>query len=429
MSYLQNSEIKKIVASELNHTLILNQQLSLNDTSSLNVEMLNSAGEANKPLPSFTETDTTKLHLYINLFENNPVDFFANLENSPADTTLLHRAKSIFILEAWLFKSDKINCFHEILNIIINASENPGMGIPYGSIFQYGDATQNYQLSLTPKGFTEMLKSATNLLFNPRNELAMVEMRAAPVYFADNYFQPKTYNQSKIYVSTSKQISSFSYMNQIELIRLGEAVYEEIKIKAKKAEKYPDDLTNVIKNTNNYSSSDYVFLRQEARDVVRDKSYLLKLTTQVDPKIIEFQSPKLLFTHFLPGNFHYLFLEKDTLAKFSISKNVVSTRININSDRISNGYDSTAIFSFNSGSKNVQISHAYVVTGKIGLYTFQIKCSDFHNSIKEIYLDEKLVCIAQGKFTLEKFVIFNASLSTELLIQLFIIGFNPFFET
>ena len=429
MLYLQNSEIKKTVASDLNHTLLQNQQLSLFDTSSLNVEMLNSAGEANKPLPGFTETDTTKLHLYINLFENNPLDFFTNLENSPPDATLFHRAKSIFTLEVWLFKSDKQNYFHEILNIIINASENPGMGIPYGSIFQYGDATQNYQLSLTPKGFTEMLKLATNLLFNPRNELAMVEMKAAPVYFADNYFQPKTFSQPKIYVTTSKQVSSFSYLNQNELIRLDEVVYEEIKIKGKKAEKYPEELTAAIKNTNNYSYSDYVFLLQEARDVIRNKNYRLKLTTQLDPKMAEFQSSKLLFTHFLPGNFHYLFFEKDTLAIFSISRNIVSNRININYDRISNGYDSTGIFSFNSGSKNVQISHAYIVTGKIGQNKFQVRCSDFHNTIKEIYLNEKLICIAQGKFSPEKFVIFDASLSAELLIQLFIIGFNTFFET
>ena len=256
-----------------------------------------------------------------------------------------------------------------------------------------------------------------------------VEMKAAPVYFADNYFQPKTFSQPKIYVTTSKQVSSFSYLNQNELIRLDEVVYEEIKIKGKKAEKYPEELTAAIKNTNNYSYSDYVFLLQEARDVIRNKNYRLKLTTQLDPKMAEFQSSKLLFTHFLPGNFHYLFFEKDTLAIFSISRNIVSNRININYDRISNGYDSTGIFSFNSGSKNVQISHAYIVTGKIGQNKFQVRCSDFHNTIKEIYLNEKLICIAQGKFSPEKFVIFDASLSAELLIQLFIIGFNTFFET
>ena len=50
------------------------------------------------------------------------------------------------------------------------------------------------------------------------------------------------------------------------------------------------------------------------------------------------------------------------------------------------------------------------------------------NTIKEIFLDKKLVCIAQGKFSIEKFVVFDASLSTELLNQLFMIGFNRFFE-
>ena len=429
MLYLQNSDIKKTVASYLNHTLVQYQQIPLNDTSSVTVELLNNINAANAAVPGFTEMDTTKLHLYLNFFENNPADFFANLENRPEDTTLLEKTKSIFSFEAWIFRADKKVYFHEILHVIIDASESPGMGIPYGSVFQYGDATQNNTLSLTAKGFTEMLKSAFNLLFNPRNELSTVQMKAAPVYFADNYFQQKTSNQSKIYVSTSKEFSSFLYREQNELLRLGESKYEEIKIKGKKAEKYREDLTAAIKNTDNFSNSDYVFLHQEARDVVRDKNYLLQLTVQIDPLKVKSQYPKLIFTHFLPDNFHYLFFEKDTLAKFSISKNIVNSKIIINADRISNGYDSTSIFSFNTGSKNVRISHAYVVNGKIGEITFQIKCSDFHNSVKEIYLDEKLVCIAQGKFAPEKFVIFDASVSSELLIQLFIIGFNPFFET
>lgn len=429
MLYLQNSDIKKTVASHLSHTLAQYQQIPLNDTSSVTVELLNNINAANAAVPGFTETDTTKLHLYLNLFENNPADFFANLENRPEDTALLEKTKSIFSFEAWIFRADKKVYFHEILHVIIDASESPGMGIPYGSVFQYDDATQNNTLSLTAKGFTEMLKSAFNLLFNPRNELSIVQMKAAPVYFADNYFQQKTSNQSKIYVSTSNQFSSFLYREQNELLRLGESKYEEIKIKGKKAEKYQEDLTAAIKNTDNFSNSDYVFLHQEARDVVRDKNYLLQLTVQIDPLKLKSQYPKLIFTHFLPDNFHYLFFEKDTLAKFSISKNIVNSKIIINADRISNGYDSTSILSFNTGSKNVRISHAYVVNGKIGETTFQIKCSDFHNSIKEIYLDEKLVCIAQGKFAPEKFVIFDASVSSELLIQLFIIGFNPFFET
>ena len=142
MLYLQNPDIKKTVASYLNHTLVQYQQIPLNDTSSVTVELLNKINAANAAVPGFTEMDTTKLHLYLNFFENNPADFFANLENRPEDTTLLEKTKSIFSFEAWIFRADKKVYFHEILHVIIDASESPGMGIPYGSVFQYGDASQ-----------------------------------------------------------------------------------------------------------------------------------------------------------------------------------------------------------------------------------------------------------------------------------------------
>jgi hypothetical protein len=72
--------------------------------------------------------------------------------------------------------------------------------------------------------------------------------------------------------------------------------------------------------------------------------------------------------------------------------------------------------------------YAYLVKGQIGKHRFSIKCSGFGNTVKEIYLDDTLICIAQGKFSPEKFVFFDASLSPELFNQLLMIGFNPFFE-
>lgn len=48
--------------------------------------------------------------------------------------------------------------------------------------------------------------------------------------------------------------------------------------------------------------------------------------------------------------------------------------------------------------------------------------------VKEIFLDNTLVRIMQGKFSSKKFVLFDASLSPELLNRLFMIGFNRFFE-
>jgi hypothetical protein len=50
------------------------------------------------------------------------------------------------------------------------------------------------------------------------------------------------------------------------------------------------------------------------------------------------------------------------------------------------------------------------------------------NKLKEIYLDGRLVCIAQGKFSPEVFVVFGATLPPVLFNQLLIIAFNRFLE-
>src|SRR6478609_3209815 len=144
------------------------------------------------------------------------------------------------------------------------------MGMPYDN----GISLAN--LAVLPKVFTAFLKTTTNTLFDPKNEMGMIEIKLPPAFLADNYILPKTLNQPRTYVVTKKNISTYHLGSTTEMIRTSEPVYEEIVIKGKKAQKYPADLTNAIMKTPNLSKSDYVFLRQDVRDVIRDKNYLIK---------------------------------------------------------------------------------------------------------------------------------------------------------
>lgn len=424
MNYFKDDATRKIIAIQLNRTLSQFRQASLLDTTTLaDIEYVNNITSLATPDLSFTKTDSPYLHLYIDFLEIAPARFFSFPENRPTDTSILTRARSIFLLKASLLRSDKTVLFSEQLNIIVSASETAGMGI----VFKYdNDAGRLNQVVATPKGFAELVRAATNLLFDPTNQLEMVEMRVSPAFFADNYILPNTINQPRTYVATTKNISSYNYNNRGEMIRMDEPVYEQIIFKGKKAQKYPDAIMTAIKTADNYNSSDFVFLRQECRDVVRDKNYLLKLITQVDPANI--LPPLLVFTGFLPGNCHYLFLEKDTLANFSIVKNVIAPDKKIYLNKVSNGNDSSSFLALIAAYSELKVVYDYVVTGTISKQNFSIKCSGFTNTVKEIFLNEKLVCIAQGKFSPEKFVVFDASLSPELLNQLYMIGFNRFFE-
>ena len=423
ITYWQKVETRKTIALQLSRTLVEHQLLPLADTTNVKIEFLPFEYIVPAIKPAFSDTDTSNLHLYIDFLETDPTYFFLRPAYLPLDSTLLQRTKTIFQLSALLLKQDRSIVFNETLNIAISSATTAGMGN------LYGDGIRFTNLTVTPKVFTELLKAATNLLFNPKNNLDMVEIKLQPAFLADNYILPKTVNRPRNHVISNKGISAFYIGNEKEIIRLGEPVYEEIRIKGKKAEKYPDDLTKAIKGSENFSKSDFVFLHQDCRDVVRDRNYQLQLTTQIDPTNLP-ETESLLFTNFLNGNFHYLFQGKDTLAKFSILKNVTDKVNRVYTNILYNGYDSVSFYPVkpNGVLQGLPVIYDYQVEGVISNKPFSIKCSGSGEMVKEIFLDNTLVCIAQGKYSPEKFVLFDASLSPELLNRLFMIGFNRFFE-
>lgn len=414
MDYWQKEDIRRIFAGQLNSFLLKYHHLPLADTAKLNIQIITANSQSDKSALNTSDGDTANLHMYLTIFESTPRAFFSRIAMmTPEDSTFMNHAKSIFLLKIILVQKDSI-VFNNTLDIIISAGNTPGIGIVSNTV------------TLTAKGFSEMLKTGMNLLLNPENNLAQIEVKVAPAFVADNYILPKTMQRPRVYVSTTKDISSYRYHNS-EMIRLGEAIYEQIRGKGKKTNKLPAAIEEAIRNTNHFSVSDYVFLHQDCRDVMRNKNYLLKLLVQIDPENPPSSAP-FLFTGFLKGNIHYLFNEKDTVAIFAIEKKVTDPDKKIYIDKITNGFDSASLFLFDTSQPAWSLIYDYVVNGKIGKQNFSIKCTGVGNTLKEIYLDDKLICIAQGKFSPEKFVFFDAPLSPELFNQLLMIGFNRFFE-
>ncbi len=419
--FLHNAPLIRTIAEDLNTTLVKHQKIPIVLTRPITVDFIPYGEQVRKPLPVFADTDTSNLHLYLDIFETSPGAFFVKADNYPADSEIVKRAATVLVFKALLFNADKSIYLDETLNVVVSPGETPGMGYLFGGI-RYAD------LTILPKSFMQLLKAATNILFDPKNELASVEIKVQPGFMADNYILPKTINQPRVYVQNNKGISSFYLKGKTELLRSSEPVYEEIMIKGKNPQKYPDDLTNTIKLTPNFKVSDYVYLRQDWRDVARDKNYLLKLTVQVDRNNLP-NDPSLLLTNFLPGDFHFLFLENDTLSRFTIEKRIPSDSNKIFPSLMTNGYD-TLTYQTNPGYQAApwDVVYEYIVKGTIAKQAFVIKYSGIRNTIKEFYLNNTLICIAYGKFSPEKFVVFDASLSPELLNRLFMIGFNRFFE-
>jgi len=413
MAYWQNTEIRKSFGGHLNSFLLKYYHAALSDTDNLKIEVLVANGNFNTPLYT-SKGDTANLHMYINIFENTTRGFFLHAAAGQEDSALMARAKSVFQLQFILIKKDSV-VVDNALDIIVSAGNTPGMGILSNTI------------SLTPRGFTEMLKAGMNILMDPANEQAQIEMKVAPAFLADNYIITKTIQQPRTYITTQKDISTYTYKGKTEMIRSGEALYQEIIRNGKKADKLGPVIDEAIRNTYRASFSDYVFLRQDGRDVIRNKNYLLKLLVQIDPENKP-ENPALMFTNFVVGNIHYLFNDQDTIAIFAIERAVTDPVKKVSVNKISNGFDSVSYLPIDAKEVVWPVVYDYVVKGKIAGHGFSIKCSGFGNTLKEIYLDDTLICIAQGKFNPERFVIFDASLSSGLLNPLLMIGFNRFFE-
>ncbi len=420
MNYWRSEEVKKAFLTDLASSLMRHQGIVLPDTSQVRVEFLTNASAIGSAAPEFTDTAAGLLHLYFDVYELD-MNFFSLARKVYTDTNLQKRAVSVFVLKATMLNGQKKNVFEEELYVSVTRGESTGIGLPYNSFNAYG------KLPASVKGFSGLLGKGIDILLDPDNEIQLVEMKVAPAYIADNFILGRAVDQPRTLVTTQKGVSRYTYAGKVEIIRLGDPLFEDIIFSGKKAQVYPASVMAAIRRSSNFETSSFVFLRQDGRDVARDKNYLIKIMVQIDPDF-RVSGPKGMLTNFIQEPIHYLLSEKDTVATFFIRKNVLNEegkKLYLN--QVSNGVDLNSILRLDIGSEWT-VKYNYVITGTIGRKSFRITFTGSDNSLKEFYLDGKMVCIAEGATSLNKFVVFDTTVAPELLNQLFLIGFNAFTE-
>ncbi|MEO8172090.1 MAG: hypothetical protein ABI581_03370, partial [Sediminibacterium sp.] len=219
MGYFKDNATRKTIAAQLSKTLLNFQSLPLKDTTTIpNIEYLNSVGDLVPADISFTDENNSFLHLYMDIFEIAASTFFSFPDNTPTDSTLVQRTRSVFLIKGTLLSGDKKIAFSEQINVIVSAAETAGMGIVYKYFAADGRLRQ---LVATQKGFAELMKASFTILFNPKNQSEMVEMKVSPAFIADNYIAVNIINQPRVYVATKKNISIYRYKENEEMIRMG----------------------------------------------------------------------------------------------------------------------------------------------------------------------------------------------------------------
>ena len=122
-----------------------------------------------------------------------------------------------------------------------------------------------------------------------------------------------------------------------------------------------------------------------------------------------------------------MLLGKDTVAVFAIFKNIGDPVKQIYLDKTTNGIDSSSTASISNEPYTFQVTYDYQMTGKIKGSQFTVY-SFWNNEMKELYLNNQLICIVKGKTDPENFILINGYNDTEMIKELLLIAYNKFLQ-
>ena len=412
MYYLQDQTIQAGLTAKLKTLLSNYYNLTLVEEA-LPIQIYYTPDALKNNNASFRTSDTSSWHLFIELYEYDPSTFMAGSMNQLEDTAIINKSKSVFQISILLANGQKQIINDQNIFAAITTTESSGGGVSPKNIF------------LTKKSFGSLVQVGLQMALDSSNLTELVEIKAPPVYYADNFILKHLKNATKIEVKENKSVWQFNMDDNPEVLRMGEELYDEIWVKRKLIDSSASPLLlSKMKETGNTASSDFIYLRQECRDVFQDKNYTIKLATEIDP-FSQSTSKKEIFTNFLPGAVNMMLLGKDTIAVFAIFKNVGDPVKQIYLDKTTNGIDSSSTASVSNEAYTFKVNYDYQMTGKIKGNQFTI-FNFWNNEMKELYLNNQLICIVKGKIDPENFILINGYNNPTMIKELLLIAYNKF---
>jgi hypothetical protein len=285
--------------------------------------------------------------------------------------------------------------------------------------------------NLAPSGFTKLLKTCLPILFDPENESELIQVTALPSYVLDNFIQSEIEGKIKTTTTITKNIVQFPSKKGLQSLRFQEPGFEPILLKGKKITPISAELQTAIRAE---KMKDYIFLWEEGRDVYANKNFKLATiaTSAEDPA---YTGSTLWLNHktglpleYLKGNFHSLVQDNDTIAHFSIQSQITDSTKKVIFNQLVNIKDNSIYYISKNNPATNHIYH-YVLKGTFNHSTFKILISGISgsSSIKEIYFNDRLICIAQGVLYPEVLSIIDTDLSSEILNPLLWLSFSSLF--
>ncbi|MEI6263801.1 MAG: hypothetical protein WCP74_01780 [Sphingobacteriia bacterium] len=355
--------------------------------------------------------------LNINFIEYSTPAYIKQFNLEIVDSSFIKEVLSILRLEVRLEDKNQLVIFEKDLDVYVKQGPSNGIGIPING------------LHFTKKGMLETLKKSFSILFDSTTTNEAIDLRVAGAFVGDNFILAKTNGLNRTQVSTTKGISKFKYKAQDQLIRWGDQLYKDVVLYGKNKTLIPGTLVKAFENTNGGDNSHPVFLMQEGRDILSNKNYTIQLAAYLGVDAYQYLNFNTVrpVVKLISGYNHFLLNEKDTTAIFEIQMDIVDSTKKIFLNQISNGVDLSSVTSFESLESEIPLTYDYLIKGKLKEISFEIKIAG-DRYLREFYLNNELICVANGNIAPERFVMLDNSISPETMNALFIIGFNSFFQ-
>jgi hypothetical protein len=343
-----------------------------------------------------------------------------DLDTTYINELLKKRNICIYQLNAKMIRSDESVVMDKQLFILLARPDNSSfIGV------------EHPLYNLAPSGFTKFLKTCLPILFDSTNETELIQVIALPAYVNENFIQSEIGNNIKITTRINKNIVQFQSKKGLQSLRFQEPGFEPIVMKGKNITPISVELKSAIRSE---IGKDYIFLWEEGRDVYANKNFkVLTIATAAQDPIYEGRSIWVnrktgIPLDYLKGKFHSLLENNDTIAHFSIQSQVIDSAKKVYFNQLLNFKDNSIYYTSKNNQGGSHIYH-YVLNGQLKNKSFKILISGISGSpsIKEIYYNDQLVCIAQGVLYPEVLSIIDTDLSSEILNPLLWLSFSSLF--
>lgn len=408
MNYWKDAGIMQQFLQDLDSTLLLKQGFKLAHNPSIQFLPIN-ADESNG---SKQKVQIPYPQISINLVEYSIAGYIQQFNLDSADSTFAKEISSVFKLQISIAESPSKALLNKDLDILIKHGPSNGMGIPIDN------------LPVTANGFSELLKKSLHIILDSTNHYELIEMKVSGAFVGDNFILEKTAGLARTPAYSKDKLSKYNYNNQPQIIRWGNQEYREIILKGKNKTVLKEALQKAVQSAHDLFHADMVFLLQEGRDVFNDKNYLMQFPAQIASDVNN-NGQVFPYINLIDGNYQYLIEEKDTIAQFSIKRNIVEADKKLFAHQVTNGVTMSSISNIENTERIIAMNYPFVVEGKMKEQPFKICISSW---LREIYFNNQLICITYGNKFPERFVSLGESIDAITFNALMILAYNQFLQ-